>query len=39
MPFETTLMDLQGIMLRKISQTDKDKYYMISLMWNLKINE
>ena len=31
-PFATTWMDLEGIMLSKISQTEKDKYCMISLM-------
>ena len=29
-------MDLKGIMLNEISQTEKDKYCMISHMWNLK---
>ena len=29
-------MDLEGIMLSEISQTEKDKYYMISLVWNLR---
>ena len=28
----TTWMDLQGIMFSDISQTDKDKYHMISLI-------
>ena len=28
----TTGMDLEGIMLSEISQTEKDKYSMISLM-------
>ena len=32
LPFGTTYMDLEGIMLSKISQTDKDKYNMISLI-------
>ena len=32
LPFTATWMDLQGIMLSEI----KDKYCMISLMWNLK---
>ena len=37
LPFVTTWIDLEGIMLSKISQTEKDKYYMISLMMrNLK---
>ena len=29
--FVTTWMDLEGIMLSEISQTEKDKYHMISL--------
>ena len=35
LPFATTWMDLEGIMLSKISQTEKDKYCMISLIWGL----
>ena len=31
MPFAATWMDLEGTMLSEISQTEKDKYYMISL--------
>ena len=31
-PFVTTWMDLEGIMLSKISQMEKDKYHMISLI-------
>ena len=31
-PFVITWMDLEGIMLSEISQTEKDKYCMISLM-------
>ena len=30
LPFETTRIDLEGIMLSEISQTEKDKYCMIS---------
>ena len=30
--FAATWMDLEGIMLSKISQTEKDKYCMIALM-------
>ena len=30
-PFVATWMDLEGIMLSKISQTEKDKYCMLSL--------
>ena len=29
-------MDLEGIMLTEISQKEKDKYCMVSLMWNMK---
>ena len=32
MPFVTTWMDLEGIMLSEISQTEKDKYCMVSLI-------
>ena len=31
LPFTTTWMDPEHIMLSKIRQTEKDKYYMISL--------
>ena len=31
-------MDLQNIVLHEISQTEKDKYCMASLMWNLENN-
>ena len=36
--FLTTWMDLEGIRLNEISQTEKSKYCMISLMGNLKIS-
>ena len=29
--FATTWMDLEGIMLTEINQTEKDQYHMISL--------
>ena len=32
LPFATTWMDLESIMLSEISQTEKDKYHMISLI-------
>ena len=32
LPHVTTWMDLEGIMLSEISQTEKDKYCMISLI-------
>ena len=36
MPFATTWTDLEGIMLSEINQSEKDKYHMISRMWNLR---
>ena len=32
LPFVTTWMDLESIMLSEISQKEKDKYHMISLI-------
>ena len=32
MPFATTWMDLEIIILREVSQKEKDKYHMISLI-------
>ena len=32
LPFAATWMDLEGIMLGEISQTEKDKYCIISLI-------
>ena len=32
LPFATTWMELEGIMLSEISQSEKDKYYMTSLI-------
>ena len=32
LPFATTWMELEGIMLSEISQVEKEKYYMISLI-------
>ena len=32
LPFVTTWMDLEGIMLSEVSQTEKDKYNVISLI-------
>ena len=34
--FVTTQMDLENIMLSEISQTEKDNFFMISHMWNVK---
>ena len=32
LPFAKTWMELEGIMLSKISQSEKDNYHMISLI-------
>ena len=32
MPFEATRMDLEIIILSEVSHTEKDKYYMVSLI-------
>ena len=32
MPFTTTRMDLELILLSKVSQTEKDRYHIISLI-------
>ena len=37
MPFAATLMNLEIIILSKVSQKEKDKYYMISLYGEPKI--
>ena len=36
MPFVATWMDLEMIILSQVSQTDKDKYHMISLIVEYK---
>ena len=38
-PFALTWMDLEGIMLSEISQSEKDNYHTISLMWNIRNSE
>ena len=35
LPFVTTWLDLEGIMLSEISQTEKDKYCTISLIYRI----
>ena len=35
MPFAAMWLDLEIIILSEVSQTEKDKYHMISHMWNL----
>ena len=34
--FVSTWIDFHGPILSEISQTKKDQYYMISLIWNLR---
>ena len=36
MPFAATWMDLEIIILSEVSQTEKDKYSVMTCMWNLK---
>jgi len=36
LPFATTWMDLEGIMLSEASQTENNKYHLTSHIWNLK---
>ena len=36
LPFVIMWVELEYIMLSEISQSEKDKYHMISLMWNLR---
>ena len=34
-PFASTWMELEGIMLSEISQSEKNKYYMVSFIWGI----
>ena len=34
-PFASTWMDLEGIMLSEISQSEKDNHHMVSLTWGI----
>lgn len=36
LPFAIIWMGMEGIMLSEISPTEKDKYHMTSLKWNMK---
>ena len=36
LPSATTLMGLEGILLNEIIHTEKDKYHIISLIWEIK---
>ena len=33
--FASMWMELEGIMLSKVGQLEKDKYYMVSLIWGI----
>ena len=39
LPLERTSVDLEGIMLREINQTEKNKYCMILLIWETEKNK
>ena len=34
----TTWLDLEGIILSEVSQTEKDKWYDFTFIWNLRPN-
>ena len=34
-PFTSTWMELEDIMLSEVSQSVKDKYYMVSFIWGI----
>ena len=34
-PFASTWMELDGIMLTKVSQSEKDKHYVVSFFWGI----
>ena len=36
LPFAMTWMELEGIMLSKISQSEKDKYHVVSLICGIQ---
>ena len=36
LPFATTWMELEGIMLSEISQSEKDRYHVFIHLWNLR---
>ena len=35
LPFATMWMELEGIMLDEVSQSEKDRYHMISFIWGI----
>jgi len=38
LPFAAVWLDLEGVMLNEISQTQSDTYYMLSLTWGILKN-
>ena len=38
-PFASVWMELESIMLSEVSQSEKDRHYMVSLMGNIKHSE
>ena len=34
-PFASMWIELEGIMLSKVNQLEKDKYYMVSFIWGI----
>ena len=34
-PFASTWMDLEGIILSEVSQSEKNKHYMVSFIWGI----
>ena len=34
-PFASAWMELEGIMLSEVSQSEKDKHYMVSFIWGI----
>ena len=34
-PFEATCMDLESVILNEVSQTEKEKYHMTSLIYGI----
>ena len=34
-PFASTWMELEGIMMSEISQSEKDRHYMFSFIWGI----